>query len=137
MAIKIDPTDNSYQMAEMRIDSERIYANEFNMDLGEDGGDPKTVTNSANPIRYGRTTNTFEWGASSIEPEYYDFLVQAKMKKKLFPIGVFRFGPDGDYKAVGTMTNAKISEVNWSYGDDGVTIDISGSALGFELPTKK
>lgn len=134
MAIKIDPTDNSYEMAEMRIDSERIYSNEFNMDLGEDGGDTKSVTNSADPIRYGRTKNTYEWGASGVEPEFYDFLVEAKLKKKIFPIGVFRFGPDGDYKAVGTMTNARISEVNFSYGDDGVTLDVSGTALGFELP---
>ncbi len=134
MAIKIDPTDNSYEMAEMRIDSERIYSNEFNMDLGEDGGDAKSVTNSSDPIRYGRSKNTYEWGASSIEPEFYDFLVEAKLKKKQFPIGVFCFGPDGDYKAVGTMINARISEVNFSYGDDGVTIDVSGTALGFELP---
>lgn len=134
MAIKIDPTDNSYEMAEMRIDSERIYTNEFNIDIGEDGGDPKSVTNSADPIRYGRSKNTFEWGASGVEPEYYDFLVEARLKKKIFPIGVFRFGPDGDYKAVGTMTNAKIAEVNFSYGDDGVTIDISGTALSFESP---
>ncbi|MDO5818722.1 MAG: hypothetical protein Q4P11_00150 [Methanobrevibacter sp.] len=134
MAIKIDPTDNSYHMAEMRIDSERIYSNELTMDFGEDGGDPKTVTNSADPIRYGRTTNSYEWGASGIEPEFFDFLMEAKLKKKLFPVGVFRFGPDGDYKSVGTMINAKISEVNWSYGDDGVTVDVSGSALGFELP---
>ena len=129
MAIKIDPTDNSYHMAEMRIDSERIYSNELTMDFGEDGGDPKTVTNSEDPIRYGRTTNSYEWGASGIEPEFFDFLMEAKLKKKLFPVGVFRFGPDGDYKSVGTMINA-----NWSYGDDGVTVDVSGSALGFELP---
>lgn len=136
MTIKVDPTDTSYEMGELRIDSQVIYSNEFNVDVSEDGGDPKGVTNSPDPIRYGRSRNTYEWGASGIEPEFYDFLMEAKLKKKLFPIGVFNFGPNGEYKPVSTLVNSKITEVNYSYGDDGVTLDVSGSALRIELPKK-
>lgn len=133
MAVTIDPTNTTYEMAELRLDSEVIYANEFNIDIGEDGGDPKTVTNSRDPVRYARSKNTYEWGASGIEPEYYDFLIQHKLNKTLFPINALHMSPDGKYKAVGNLKYAKITEVNYSYGDDGTTIDVSGNALKFEL----
>lgn len=134
MTITIDPADNSHYMAEMRLDSEVIVSNEFNVDLGEDGGDPKTVTNSMDPVRYGSSKNTVNWGASDVDPEYYKMLIEYKLKKKLFPVDVFDFGPDGDYTHTGTLKHAKITEVNKTFGDDGLSIEISGVALGFDMP---
>ena len=135
----IDPNDNSYELGELRIKDTTIYANEFNVDVGTDGGDPKSVTNKADPIRYTRSKNTYEWGASSIEPEHYKSLLKIKLARTLFPIKIYNLSPNGRYVPVGALGEAKINEVNRSYGDDGITIDISGTALRFELPkeTKK
>ena len=46
MAITVDPTNNTYDLAEMRLDGNVILSNENNVDLGEEGGDIKYVTNS-------------------------------------------------------------------------------------------
>lgn len=134
MSITIDPNDNSYDMAEMRLDGEPAYPNEFEYSVTEDGGEGKTVTNSKTPIRYGSSRLNVEWSASGLQPEEYNRLMEYKLKGKLFPINVYNFGTDGDYNLVATLNNAKITEVSYNYGDDGVTIDISGSALSIDLP---
>ena len=134
MAINIDPTNDAYDMAEMRLDGEPLYPNEFEYSVSEDGGEPKTVTNSKDPIRYGASKNTVEWSASGLQPEEYSRLMEYKLKNMLFPITVFNFGSSGQYNPVATINNARITEVSFNYGDDGETIDISGSALSLDLP---
>ncbi len=134
MAITVDPENNNHYMAEIKLNDDIIVSNEFNFDITEEGGDAKYATNSMEAIRYSSSKNTYEWGASGVEPEFYNLLVQYKLKSKLLTVDVFDFGPDGGYAHQGTMTYAKITEVTRSFGDDGVTIDISGTALGFNLP---
>lgn len=134
MAITIDPEDNSHYMAEIKIGDDVIVSNEFNFDITEEGGDAKYVTNSQDAIRYGSSKNTYEWGASGVEPEFYKLLLQCKLEGKLFTVQIFDFGPDGNYEHQGTMKFAKITELNRSFGDDGVTIDVSGSALSLTPP---
>ena len=134
MAITVDPTNNSYDLAEMRLDGETILSNENNVDLAEDGGDPKYVTNSESAVRRASKKDTIEWGISGIEPEYYDLLLEYKISGKLFPIQYYNFGKGGKYNHRLTLTHAKVKELNLSHGDDGVTIDCSGDALGVERP---
>lgn len=134
MAITVDPTNNQYDMAEMRLDQETIISNECNVDFGEDGGDPKYVTNSEDPSRRSAKKNTYEWGASGVEPEYFDLLLSYKISGKTFPLYLFNFGRGGDYEHMLTLSHAKVKELNWSHGDDGMTIDVSGDALGADQP---
>ena len=134
MAITVDPTNNSYDLAEMRLDGETILSNENNVDLREDGGDPKYVTNSESAVRRASKKDTIEWGISGIEPEYYDLLLDYKMSGKLFPIQYYNFGKGGKYNHRLTLIHAKVKELTMSHGDDGPTIDCSGDALGVERP---
>lgn len=134
MAITVDPTNNQYDLAEMRLDGQTILSNENNVDLSEDGGDIKYVTNSEDGIRRSSKKNTIEWGISGVEPEYYDLLLEYKISGKLFPIHYYNFGKGGKYNPRLTLLHAKITELTLSHGDDGATIDCSGNALGVELP---
>ena len=134
MAITVDPTNNSYDLAEMRLDGTTILSNENNVDLGEDGGDPKYVTNSESAVRRNSKKDTVEWGLSGIEPEFYDLLLEYKLSGKLFPIQYFNFGKGGKYNLQLTLTHCKVKELNRSHGDDGPTIDCSGDALGVDRP---
>ena len=76
MAITVDPTNNTYDLAEMRLDGTTILSNENNVDLGEEGGDIKYVTNSEQGTRRSSKKDTVEWGLSGVEPEYYDLLLE-------------------------------------------------------------
>lgn len=134
MAITVDPTNNSYDLAEMRLDGETILSNENNVDLGEDGGDVKYVTNSEDGVRRAAKKNTVEWGLSGVEPEFYDLLLEYKLSGKVFPLQLYNFGKGGKLNHVLTLTHAKITELTKSHGDDGTTIDCSGNALGVEKP---
>lgn len=134
MAISVDPTDNQYDMAEMRLDQEVIVANEGNIDVGQDGGDPKYAMNSENPYRRGRKKNTVEWGLSDIAPEYYDLLLEYKLSGKTFPLQFYNFGKGGKYNHKLTVVHATVKELKMSFGDDGYTIECSGDGLGVEKP---
>ena len=134
MAITVDPTNNSYDLAEMRLDGTTILSNENNVDLSEDGGDPKYVTNSESAVRRSSKKDTVEWGLSGVEPEYYDLLLEYKLSGKLFPIQYYNFGKGGKYNHKLTLTHCKVKELTMSHGDDGSTIDCSGDALGVERP---
>lgn len=134
MAITVDPTNNTYDLAEMRLDGETILSNENNVDLSEEGGDPKYVTSSEDPIRRTGKKNTAEWGLSGVEPEYYELLLDYKLSGKTFPLQYYNFGKGGKYEHKLTLVHAKIKELNLSHSDDGPTIDCSGDALGVEKP---
>ena len=134
MAITVDPTNNQYDLAEMRLDNEVILSNENNVDLGEDGGDPKYVTNSEDAVRRNAKKNTAEWGLSGVEPEYYDLLLEYKLSGKVFPIQYFNFGKGGKPELKLTLLHARVKELTLSHGDDGPSIDCSGDALKVEKP---
>ena len=134
MAITVDPTNTDYDLAEMRLDGTTILSNENNVDLSEDGGDPKYVTNSESAVRRSSKKDTVEWGLSGVEPEFYDLLLEYKLSGKLFPIHYYNFGKGGKYNPALTLTHCKVKELTRSHGDDGVTIDCSGDALGVERP---
>lgn len=134
MAITVDPTNNTYDLAEMRLDGNVILSNENNVDLAEEGGDIKYVTNSEQGTRRTSKKDTAEWGLSGVEPEYYDLLLEYKLSGKLFPIQYYNFGKGGKYNHRLTLTYCKITELTMSHGDDGATIDCSGNALGVERP---
>lgn len=134
MAITVDPTNNSYDLAEMRLDGVTILSNENNVDLDEDGGDPKYVTNSEDAIRRKSKKNNIEWGLSGVEPEYYDILLQYKLSGKTFPIQYFNFGKGGKYNHKLTLQYAKVKSLTLTHGEDGPTIDCSGDALSVEIP---
>lgn len=134
MAITVDPNNNNYDLAEMRLNKETILSNENNVDLSEEGGDVKYVTNSEDPIRRSSKKNTIEWGLSGVEPEYYDLLLEYKLSGKTFPIQYYNFGKGGKYEHKLTLMHAKITELNLSHGDDGSTVDCSGNALSVVKP---
>lgn len=133
MAITVDPDDNTYDMGVFRFEDETLTSNEFEYTIGG-SNEVRTGTNSQNPIGYKGSKNEFSYSASDIPMEYHDYLIEMKMKKKSFPITVFAFGPDGDYTHVGTLTNARVDEVSVSMGDEGYSLEVSGPALGFDLP---
>ena len=60
------------------------------------------------------------------------FLHKRQVGKLTFPITIFNFGPDGDYNHKGTLTSARIDEVSVSWGDEGMQLDVSGIALGYD-----
>ena len=61
------------------------------MDLSEEGGDPKYVTSSEDPIRRTGKKNTAEWGLSGVEPEYYELLLEYKLSGKTYPLTILQF----------------------------------------------
>lgn len=133
MTIIVDPDDNSYDMGLLRIEDQELVSNEFEYSIGganNTGGG----TNSNDPIRYKGNKNEYSWSASDIPPEFKTLLIKYKIEKKSFPITIFHHGPDGNYIHEGTLTHARIDEVTSSYSDEGPNLDISGTALGFDLP---
>lgn len=131
MPITVDPDDNSHDMGLLRLGDEPLVSNEFSYTVGG-GNNVGTATNSNNPVRYKGSKNEFSWDANDVAYEYYDFLMEAKLKKTTFPITIFNFGPDGNYNHKGTLTSARIDEVSVSFGDEGMQLDVSGIALGYE-----
>ncbi|WP_458456216.1 hypothetical protein [Methanobrevibacter sp.] len=133
MTITVDPSDNTYDMGVFRFVDETLVSNEFEYTIGG-SNEVRTATNSQNPTGYKGSKNEFSYSASDIPMEFHDYLIEMKIKKTTFPITVFAFGPDGDYTHVGTLTNARIDEVSVKNGDEGYSLDVSGPALGFDLP---
>lgn len=132
MPIEINPDNNEYDMGVFRFEDESITSNEFEYTIGG-SNETRTSTNSTNPIGYKGSKNEFSYSASDIPMEYHDFFVRLKLEKKSFPISVFAFGEGGNYKHKGTLTYARVDEVNVKAGDEGLTLDVSGPALGFDL----
>ena len=132
--ITVNPEDTSFDLAEMRLDGVTILSNENNVDLTEEGGDIKYVTNSEQGTRRSSKKDAVDWGLSGVEPEFYDLLLDYKISGKLFPINYYNFGKGGKYMPRLTLLYCKVKELTLSHGDDGPTIDCSGDALGVERP---
>lgn len=133
MSIIVDPNDNSYDMGFLRLLDEKIISNEFSYTVGG-GNETANSTSSNDPYRYKNSKNEISWDASEVAMEFHDLLMRAKLEKITFPITVFNHGPSGDYNHKGTITYARVDEVSVSAGDEGMSLDVSGVALGFELP---
>ena len=124
---------DEYDMGVFRFEDEYVTSNEFEYAIGG-SNETRTATNSSNPTGYKGSKNEFSYSASDIPMEYHDLLIEYKLKKKSFPISVFAFGEGGDYNHKGTLTHARVDEVSVKGSDEGLTLDVSGIALGFELP---
>lgn len=135
MTTFIDPEDNSHDSGYLKLYEEELYANEFSYTIGG-GNETESFTNTNNPARYKGSRDEYSWDASGIAHEFHDLLIEYKLKKKTFPVKVFNRGPDGNVIHKGTLKYCRIDEVSVSQADDGNTVDVSGIALGFELPSK-
>ena len=133
MSIVIDPNDNQYDMGFLRLLDEKIISNEFTYTIGG-GNETASSTDSGDPYKYKGSKNEYSWDASEVPMEYHDLLIRAKIEKTTFPITVFNHGPLGEYNHKGTLKYARIDEVSVKNGDEGMSLDVSGIALGFELP---
>lgn len=133
MVIKVDPDDNSHDMGLLRLEDQELVCNEFEYSIGG-ANNTRGSTNSVNAVGYKGGKNEFSWSASDIAPEFRNLLIQYKLEKKTFPITIFHHGANGAYIHEGTLTHARIDEVTPSYSDEGANLDVSGTALGFDLP---
>ena len=133
MAITVDPDDNSHDMGLLRLEDQELVSNEFEYSIGG-ANNTRTSTNSSQPIGYKGSKDEFSWSASDIAPEFRSLLIKYKLERKTFPITIFHHGADGAYIHEGTLTHARIDEVTPSYSDEGANLDVSGTALGFDLP---
>lgn len=133
MTIIVDPDNNDYDMGIFRFEDEQIISNEFEYKVGG-SNDVNTATGSSDPIGYKGSKNEYSYSASGIPMEFHDFFIKLKLEKKSFPISVYAFGEGGDYNHKGTLNYARVDEVNVKASDEGLTLDVSGPALRFELP---
>ena len=133
--IYVDPNDNSHDSGYFKLEDEELFANEFSYTLGG-GNETQTFTNSNKPGRYKGSVDEYSWDASGIAHEFHDLLVRYKLEKKTFPVKVFNRSPDGNVIYKGTLIYCRVDEVTVSQADDGNTLDVTGIALGFELPAK-
>ena len=131
MSITVDPADNHYDLAELRLDTEVVICEDFNFEISSEP-ETKTATNSRDPVGYKGGKNEYSFEANGVAPEYLKMLREYQAKQKNFPAGIFNFDDDGDYREVGTLLNCRISSINWSHEDEGSGLDISGVALSFK-----
>jgi len=128
MSITVDPDSKQYDLAEIRLDSEVIVAEEFSVTI-ETSSDPKTATNSRDPVGYKGGTNEYSFDASGVSLEFLSLLQEYQVKRTSFPVGVFSFDDDGNYEELLTLLHCRITSVEPSADDEGMTLDIEGSAL--------
>ncbi len=135
MSRTIDPEDHSHDMGYFKLWDEELYANEINYTLGG-SNETESYTNTNTPGRYKGSQDEFTWEANGVAHEFEDDLKRAKLTKQTFPIKIFNRGPEGNVIHKGTLLYCRIEEVSVTQGDDGHTIDVSGTALNYELPRK-
>lgn len=131
MSITIDPNDNHYDLAELRLDTEVVVSEDFNFEISSEP-ETKTATNSRDPIGYKGGKNEYSFEANGVPPEYFPKLREYQAKRKNFPTGVFNFDDDGDYREAGTLLNCRISSISFSHEEEGSKLDVSGVALSFK-----
>lgn len=129
--VTIDPDNNKFDMGELRLDKEPIISEEFTVDITSED-ETKTATNSRDPYRYAGGKNEYAWSASGVAPEHYPMLREYQKSRKSFPVGIYNFDDDGDYEEQGVLKYCRISSVNRSQGEDGLTLDIEGTALAIK-----
>ena len=133
MAITVDPDDNSYDLAELRLENEVIICEDFDFELSTENN-VKTATNSRDPYRYAGGRNEYSGSANGISPEFLPLCRQYQKNRKNFPISVYAYGDDGDYKEVGTLLHCRVESISPSMEDEGLGFDLEFVALGFKDP---
>lgn len=129
--VRIDPDNNKYDMGELRLDKESIVSEEFSVDLTSNN-ETKSATNSRDPYRYAGGKNEYGWSASGVAPEHLSLLREYQKSRKSFPTGVYNFDDDGDYEEQFVLKYCRISSVSVSQGDEGLSLDVEGVALGIK-----
>lgn len=129
--VRIDPDNNKYDMGELRLDKESIVSEEFSIDLTSNN-ETKNATNSRDPYRYAGGKNEYSWSASGVAPEHLSLLREYQKSRKSFPTGVYNFDDDGDYEEQFVLKYCRISSVSVSQGDEGLSLDVEGIALGIK-----
>lgn len=128
MSITIDPDDNTYDLGELRLDKEVIVCEDFNVDFSSES-ETRPATNSRDPVGYKGGKNEYKWEANSVSPEFFSMLREYQRNRRNFPIGVFNFNDDGDYKELFTLLHCRIDSCKPAQEDEGMSIDVSGIAL--------
>lgn len=135
MSVNIDPDSNQYDLAELRMDDETIICEDFSFDI-EAESEPKTATNSRDPIGYKSSKTEYSFEANGISPEYYNLLREYQIKKTSFTVYIFSIGDDGDYHDFATFTHCRVNTLSVKSEDEGMSIDMEGVALSM-LDAKK
>lgn len=128
MSIKIDPDDNIYDLGELRLDKEVIVCEDFNVEFGSES-ETRSATGSRDPVGYKGGKNEYKWEANGVSPEFSSILRDYQRNRRNFPIGVFNFNDDGDYKELFTLLHCRIDSCTFTQEDEGMSIDVSGIAL--------
>ena len=121
MSITINPDDNTYDLGELRLDKEIIVCEDFNVEFSSES-ETRPATNSRDPIGY-------KWEANGVSPEFFSMLRDYQRNRRNFPIGVFNFNDEGDYKELFTLLHCRIDSCTPTQEDEGMSIDVSGTAL--------
>ena len=133
MSITVDPDDNSYDLAELRLDNEVIICEDFDFEISTENN-TKNSTNSRDPYRYAGGKNEYSGSANGIAPQYLKLCRQYQANRQNFPISVYAYGDEGEYKEVGTLLHCRISSISPKMEDEGLGFDLEFDALGFKDP---
>lgn len=133
MSVTVDPDDNSFDLAELRIDNEVIICEDFDYEVSSENN-VKTATNSRDPYRYSGGKNEYSWSANGISPEFLKLCRQYQAGRKNFPVSVYAYGDDLEYKEVGTLLHCRIESISPKMDDEGLGFDMEGVALGMKDP---
>lgn len=128
MSITINPDDNTYDLGELRLDKEVIVCEDFNVEFNTES-ETRSATNSRDPVGYKGGKNEFTWEANGVSPEFFDLLREYQRNRKNFPVGVFNFNDEGEYRELFTLLHCRIDSLSPSQEDEGLSIDVSGTAL--------
>lgn len=133
MAITVDPDDTSYDLAELRLDNEVIICEDFDFEVSTENN-TKTTTNSRDPYRYAGGKNEYSWSANGIAPQYIKLLRQYQNKRTNFPVSIYAYGDEGEYREIATLLHCRIESISPAMDDEGLNVDIEGIALGIKDP---
>lgn len=128
MSVTINPDNNIYDLGELRLGTEVIVCESFSVSISTES-ETKTVTNSRDPVGYKGGKNEYSFSASGVSPEYFDLLSSYQEKRINFPVTVFNFDDDGEYKEMATLMHCRITSIEDSHEDEGSLLDIEGTAL--------
>ena len=131
MSVTIDPDNNTYDLGELRLDKEVIVCEDFNVEISSES-ETRTATNSHDPVSYKGGKNEYTWEANGVSPEFISLLREYQRNRKSFPVGVFNFEENGEYVELLTLLHCRIDSVSASQEDEGLGVDVSGTALGIK-----
>ena len=131
MSVTIDPDNNTYDLGELRLDKEVIVCEDFNIEISSES-ETRTATNSPDPVSYKGGKNEYTWEANGVSPEFTSLLREYQRNRKGFPIGIYNFEENGEYVELLTLLHCRIDSISASQEDEGLSVDVSGTALGIK-----